>query len=84
MRSSADVTLAFVGLNPSLEGEEMQVNIPGFSGGDRTDLSLPEPQERLVQAAAARWRRIMQPTVRRRCWRRGMAAKRLEGRSPRP
>jgi beta-glucosidase len=50
---SADVTLAFVGLNPSLEGEEMQVNIPGFSGGDRTDLNLPEPQERLVQAAIA-------------------------------
>jgi beta-glucosidase len=50
---SADVALAFVGLNPSLEGEEMQVNIPGFAGGDRTDLNLPEPQEKLIQAAIA-------------------------------
>jgi beta-glucosidase len=50
---SADVALAFVGLNPSLEGEEMQVNIPGFAGGDRTDLNLPEPQERLIEAAIA-------------------------------
>src|SRR5580658_8113065 len=50
---SADVTVALVGLNPSLEGEEMQVNIPGFSGGDRTDLNLPEPQERLIEAAIA-------------------------------
>jgi beta-glucosidase len=50
---SADVAVAFVGLNPSLEGEEMQVNIPGFAGGDRTDLNLPEPQERLIDAAIA-------------------------------
>ena len=48
---NADVTVAFVGLNPNLEGEEMQVNVPGFSGGDRTDLKLPDPQERLVEAA---------------------------------
>jgi beta-glucosidase len=50
---SADIAVAFVGLNPSLEGEEMQVNIPGFAGGDRTDLNLPEPQERLIEAAVA-------------------------------
>jgi len=47
----ADVVVAFVGLNPSLEGEEMRVNIPGFSGGDRTDLKLPESQEKLIEAA---------------------------------
>ena len=49
----ADVTVAFVGLNPSLEGEEMPVSVPGFSGGDRTDLNLPEPQEKLIEAAIA-------------------------------
>jgi beta-glucosidase len=49
----ADVTVAFVGLNPSLEGEEMRVSVPGFSGGDRTDLNLPEPQEKLIEAAVA-------------------------------
>jgi beta-glucosidase len=49
----SDVTVAFIGLNPSLEGEEMRVSIPGFAGGDRTDLNLPETQERLLEAAIA-------------------------------
>jgi beta-glucosidase len=49
----ADVTVAFVGLSPRLEGEEMRVTIPGFSGGDRTDLKLPESQEKLIEAAIA-------------------------------
>ena len=48
---NSDVTVAFVGLNPNLEGEEMRVYIPGFSGGDRTDLNLPEGQEKLIEAA---------------------------------
>jgi beta-glucosidase len=50
---SSDVAVAFVGLNPNLEGEEMRVNIPGFAGGDRTSLDLPESQEQLVRAAIA-------------------------------
>jgi len=50
---NSDVTVAFVGLNPNLEGEEMRVNVPGFLGGDRTDLNLPAPQERLIEAAIA-------------------------------
>jgi beta-glucosidase len=50
---SADVAIAFVGLNPNLEGEEMRVQIPGFAGGDRTDLKLPETQEKLVEALVA-------------------------------
>jgi beta-glucosidase len=50
----ADVALVFVGLSSELEGEEMHgANIPGFLGGDRTSLDLPEPQERLVAAAIA-------------------------------
>jgi beta-glucosidase len=49
----SDVIVAFVGLNPNLEGEEMRVNVPGFAGGDRTDLNLPEPQEKLLEAAYA-------------------------------
>ena len=48
---NSDVAVAFVGLNPNLEGEEMQVNQPGFLGGDRTEISLPETQENLVKAA---------------------------------
>jgi beta-glucosidase len=48
---NSDVAVVFAGLNPNLEGEEMPVHIPGFSGGDRTDLNLPEAQEKLVEAA---------------------------------
>jgi beta-glucosidase len=48
----ADVVVAFVGLTPRLEGEEMKVNAKGFSGGDRTDLDLPEPQQRMLEAVA--------------------------------
>jgi beta-glucosidase len=50
----SDVGIVFVGLSSELEGEEMPgVNIPGFLGGDRTRLDLPEPQERLVKTAVA-------------------------------
>ncbi|HWB87449.1 MAG TPA: glycoside hydrolase family 3 C-terminal domain-containing protein [Bryobacteraceae bacterium] len=49
----SDVALVFVGLNPSLEGEEMPVSIPGFSGGDRTDIKLPDVQHQLLDAAIA-------------------------------
>jgi beta-glucosidase len=49
----SDVAIAFVGLNPSLEGEEMPVKVPGFLGGDRTDITLPDSQERLIEAAIA-------------------------------
>jgi beta-glucosidase len=48
---NADAAVAFVGLNPNLEGEEMRVNIPGFKGGDRTEIGLPEGQEKLLEAA---------------------------------
>ena len=50
----SDVAIVFVGLSSELEGEEMRgVNIPGFLGGDRTSLDLPEPQENLVKSAVA-------------------------------
>jgi beta-glucosidase len=45
---SADIVVAFVGLVPWLEGEEMPVHIPGFDGGDRTTLALPDAQSRLL------------------------------------
>jgi beta-glucosidase len=49
----SDVVVAFVGLSPSLEGEEMPVQLEGFHGGDRTRIGLPELQEDLLQAVAA-------------------------------
>ncbi len=49
----ADVVVAFVGLSPQLEGEEMPIKIAGFEGGDRTSLDLPAPQQKLLEAVAA-------------------------------
>ena len=49
----ADVVVAFTGLSPELEGEEMNVKIPGFAGGDRTAIGLPAAQETLLEAVAA-------------------------------
>lgn len=50
---ASDVVLAFVGLSPQLEGEEMPIKIDGFSGGDRTKITLPAAQEKLIQSVAA-------------------------------
>ena len=49
----SDITIAFLGLSPDLEGEEMPVHIGGFSGGDRTRIELPQLQQQLVDALAA-------------------------------
>ena len=49
----ADVVIAFVGLSPELEGEEMPVHVEGFDGGDRTSIELPAVQEKMLEAVAA-------------------------------
>lgn len=46
----ADVVVFASGISPSLEGEEMGVNLPGFNRGDRTDLELPAVQRGLISA----------------------------------
>jgi beta-glucosidase len=46
----SDVVVAFVGLSPELEGEEMPVHVEGFSGGDRTSIELPKVQQELLEA----------------------------------
>jgi beta-glucosidase len=48
----ADVVVAFVGLTARLEGEEMRVDAKGFAGGDRTDITLPDVQQELLEAVA--------------------------------
>jgi beta-glucosidase len=50
---NADVVVAVVGITSALEGEEMPVSEPGFEGGDRTNLEIPEPEEALVRAVAS-------------------------------
>jgi beta-glucosidase len=49
----SDVVVAFVGLSPQLEGEEMPIKIDGFAGGDRTKIALPAAQQNLLEAVAA-------------------------------
>lgn len=49
----ADYTVFVGGLTAQVEGEEMPVAMPGFSGGDRTDLSLPQVQQKLLERLVA-------------------------------
>jgi len=42
-------TVVFIGgISPSLEGEEMRVSEPGFKGGDRESIELPQAQRDLL------------------------------------
>ncbi len=44
-------TIIFVGgISGELEGEEMPIELPGFKGGDRTDIELPASQRNCIKA----------------------------------
>ena len=45
-----DIVIFAGGISPEFEGEEMPVQVPGFSGGDRTDIELPRVQRDLIEA----------------------------------
>jgi beta-glucosidase len=51
--ANADLIVAAVGLTSDLEGEEMKIDIEGFSGGDKTSLDLPADQRKLLEQAKA-------------------------------
>lgn len=55
----ADVVIFVGGITPWLEGEEMGVDLPGFRGGDRTDIELPAVQRELVKALAAAGKQVV-------------------------
>ena len=55
----ADVVVFAGGISPRLEGEEMGVNLPGFKGGDRTDIELPAIQRNLLKALAAAGKKVV-------------------------
>lgn len=55
----ADVVVMFLGLSPRLEGEEMDVQVEGFRGGDRTSIDLPRPQQALLEKVT----KLGKPTV---------------------
>jgi beta-glucosidase len=44
-----DVVVFVGGLSNALEGEEMPVSLPGFKGGDRTDIELPAVQRNCIK-----------------------------------
>ena len=45
-----DLVIFAGGISPRFEGEEMEVDAPGFRGGDRTDIELPAVQRAWLQA----------------------------------
>jgi beta-glucosidase len=49
----ADVVVMCMGLTPRMEGEEMDIQINGFRGGDRTAIDLPAVQQQLVREIQA-------------------------------
>lgn len=49
----ADLVVFVGGLSARVEGEEMKVKADGFSGGDRTSLDLPAPQQKLLERLSA-------------------------------
>jgi beta-glucosidase len=51
--NKADLVVMAAGLSARVEGEEMNVHADGFSGGDRTSLDLPAPQQLLLEKVYA-------------------------------
>ena len=45
----ADVVIFVGGISPRLEGEEMRITLPGFRGGDRTSIELPDIQRNMLK-----------------------------------
>lgn len=54
-----DVVVFVGGLSTLLEGEEMPVSYPGFKGGDRTDIELPEVQRNCLKALKAAGKKVV-------------------------
>ncbi len=50
---ASDMVIFVAGLSQRVEGEEMHVETPGFSGGDRTSLDLPPVQQKLLEQVTA-------------------------------
>jgi beta-glucosidase len=54
-----DVVIFAGGISSQLEGEQMPVDIPGFKGGDRTDIQLPEVQRNCLKALKAAGKKVI-------------------------
>ena len=56
---TADTIIFVGGISPQLEGEEMKVDEPGFKGGDRTSIELPQVQRDLLRILHEAGKRII-------------------------
>ena len=54
-----DLVIFAGGLSTLVEGEEMPVELPGFKGGDRTDIELPEIQRNCLKALKQAGKKII-------------------------
>jgi len=54
-----DLVIFVGGLSPLLENEEMPILLPGFKGGDRTNIELPASQRRCLQAIKAAGKKVI-------------------------
>ncbi len=55
----ADVVIMCMGITPRMEGEEMDVMIDGFRGGDRTRIDLPDLQQQLIKEIQALGKKVV-------------------------
>ncbi|MBN2524601.1 MAG: glycoside hydrolase family 3 C-terminal domain-containing protein [Bacteroidales bacterium] len=53
MANQSDIIVFVGGLSPRLEGEEMEVDLSGFKGGDRVSLDLPSIQTDMLKKLKA-------------------------------
>lgn len=49
LAKSADLVVLCMGLSPLIEGEDLDVQVEGFLGGDRLDIKLPDTQTELIR-----------------------------------
>ncbi len=54
-----DLVIFVGGISSQLEGEEMPVQLPGFKGGDRTDIELPAVQRNCLKALKQAGKKII-------------------------
>ena len=54
-----DIVIFAGGISPSIEGEEMPVDLPGFRSGDRTDIELPAVQRSLIRQLQAAGKKVI-------------------------
>ncbi len=54
-----DVVIFAGGISSQLEGEQMPVDLPGFKGGDRTDIQLPEVQRNCLKVLKQAGKKIV-------------------------